>query len=96
MSEREFYVYIMSNGSEVLYVGFTNNLLRRVNEHKNGLNEGFTKKYKVNRLVYYEATDDPSLGIFREKQIKRWNRQKKIDLIKTINPNVKDLSDDWD
>ena len=73
-----YYVYILTNKSnKVLYVGITNNLVRRVYEHKNKLVEGFTEKYNVNKLVYYDATADVKAAIAREKQIKGWLRQKK-------------------
>jgi putative endonuclease len=74
-----------------LYIGVTNNLRRRVYEHKNGLIEGFTKKYNVNRLVYYEQTENIEGAIQREKRLKKWNRQWKIELIEQINPDWKDL-----
>ena len=87
-----YYVYILTNKSnKVLYVGITNNLVRRVYEHKNKLVEGFTEKYNVNKLVYYDATADVKAAIAREKQIKGWLRQKKIDLITGFNPLWRDL-----
>ena len=78
----------------VLYTGVTNNLKKRMNEHKSKLIEGFTKKYKVDKLVYYEVYDDINDAIEREKQIKKGNRQRKIDLISNMNPAWKDLSDE--
>ncbi len=90
-----YYVYIMTNQSGTLYIGITNNLIRRVYEHKNKLVDGFTKKYNINRLVYFEETTDVYSAIAREKQIKGWVRKKKIELIKTTNPKFKDLSEDW-
>jgi len=92
---REYYVYIMTNKSRTLYVGVTSNLLRRIFEHKNHLIEGFTEKYNINKLVYYEMTNDIIEAISREKQIKGWLRQKKIDLIQSMNPTWRDLSEDW-
>lgn len=92
---KEYYLYIMSNKSGTLYAGVTNDLERRVYEHKNKLIEGFTKKYNVNRLVYYESTDDVSVAIQREKQIKGMLKSKKIELIKTMNSRMNDLSEDW-
>jgi putative endonuclease len=92
---KEYYLYIMSNKSGTLYTGITNDLERRVYEHKNKLIEGFTKKYNVNRLVYYEFTDDVTVAIGREKQIKGMLKSKKIELIKTMNPRMNDLSEDW-
>ena len=75
---KSYYVYIMTNKSKTLYVGMTNNLERRVYEHKNKLIEGFTKKYNINKLVYYETFDNVNDAIRREKQIKGWLRIKKI------------------
>ncbi len=83
---REYYVYIMTNNSGTLYTGVTNDLERRVTEHQSKLQDGFTKKYNITRLVYYEAVSSINDAISREKQIKRWRRSKKIDLIASINP----------
>ncbi len=91
----EFYVYIMTNRSRTLYTGVTNNLKRRVYEHRHKLVEGFTAKYNITRLVYYEATPDVRSAIAREKQIKGWLRSKKIALIESANPEWKDLSEEW-
>ena len=74
----------------------TNNLLKRVFEHKNKLLKGFTARYNITKLVYYEITSDVKSAIAREKQVKGWIRKKKIDLIETINPEWKDLSEDWE
>jgi len=82
----------MASHSGTLYIGMTNNLARRVFEHKNQLIEGFTKKYKCKDLLYYEQSNDVRIILEREKQLKRWNRAKKINLIKNINPGLKDLS----
>ena len=90
----EFYMYIMANRSKTLYVGMTNNLERRVAEHKAGLSM-FTSKYGTKKLVYYEATDDPRSAIAREKEIKGWLRSKKIALIESGNPEWDDLSETW-
>jgi len=87
-----YYVYIMASRSGVLYTGVTNDLNRRVGEHKEGQIPGFTKKYKVNRLVYYESMPDVNVAIAREKQIKGWRREKRVKLIETINPGWDDLS----
>ncbi|MHB8069159.1 MAG: GIY-YIG nuclease family protein [Desulfobaccales bacterium] len=92
---RQYFVYIMTNKSGTLYVGVTNNLERRIFEHKNSLVAGFTKKYKINQLLYYEETNDVLAAITREKQIKGWRREKKIALIESANPEWKDLSEDW-
>ena len=87
-----YFVYIMTNeNNKVLYIGVTNNLIRRVYEHKNKLIEGFTSKYNVNKLVYCEETNDVYQAISREKQLKGWTRQKKINLIKSINPEFKEI-----
>ncbi len=85
----------MTNKSETLYVGVTNNLQRRVLEHKDHLVEGFTKKYNITKLVYYGITNDVREAIAREKQIKGWLRHKKIALIESTNPEWNDLSKDW-
>ena len=85
----------MSNNSRTLYTGVTNNLQRRVYEHKNKLVKGFTEKYNIKKLVYYEETNDINSAIAREKQIKGWLREKKIKLIDESNPEWKDLSADW-
>jgi len=89
---RQFYVYIMTNkGSTVLYTGVTNNLKRRVYEHKEMLADGFTRRYKINKLVYYEVFEDIENAILREKQIKGGSRQKKIELINTMNKEWREL-----
>ena len=89
-------VYIMTNYSETtLYIGVTSNLEKRVWEHKNKVVEGFTNKYNVNKLVYFELTDSIESAIKREKQLKRWHREWKLNLIKENNPDFKDLSLDW-
>lgn len=91
-----YYVYILTNQSNrVLYTGITNDLERRVYEHRNKLIKGFTSKYNINKLVYYASTTDVNSAITREKQIKGWSRQKKIDLITDLNPLWKDLSEGW-
>ena len=93
--QKKFFVYILASKSGILYTGVTNNLERRVLEHKRKILPGFTKKYNVNRLVYFEETDDILAAIFREKEIKGWIRKKKIALIERENPNWNDLSDGW-
>jgi len=90
---KTYYVYIMTNQSRTLYVGFTNNIRRRAWEHKAGLVEGFTHRYKIDILVYVESFSDVSCAIEREKQIKRWRRDKKLKLIAQSNPEWRDLSD---
>lgn len=88
---RDYYVYIMTNRTHTLYVGVTNDLHRRVDEHIKGVTSGFTSKYKINRLVYYEHFEDIGGAIAREKEIKGWLRRKKITLIESINPKWSDL-----
>jgi putative endonuclease len=92
---RHFYVYILTNRSQTLYVGVTNNLRRRVWEHRFGDGSQFCKRYKIDRLVYYDSFDDVRGAIGREKQIKGWLRIKKIQLIVGINPTWRDLSEGW-
>jgi putative endonuclease len=92
---KEYYVYIMTNKSRTLYIGVTNNLMRRVYEHKHKLVPGFTSKYNIQFLVYYETGNDINEAIAREKQIKGWLRSKKIALIDSMNPKWKDLSEEW-
>jgi len=90
--DKQFYVYIMSNkNNTVLYTGVTNDLRRRVYEHREKVFEGFTKKYNITKLVYYEILRDAETAIAREKQIKGGSRQKKVDLIEEMNPQWKDL-----
>lgn len=88
-----FYVYILSSVTKTLYVGVTNDIARRMYEHKNGLIPGFTKKYKVDRLVYLEETGDVQAAITREKQIKGWVRRRKEELIDSVNPSWNHLSE---
>jgi putative endonuclease len=91
-NERTFFVYILaSKRNGTLYTGMTNSLERRVHEHKHGLNEGFTKRYGVHRLVYYEYTSDVHAAIQREKRIKKWRRSWKLELIEKHNPEWTDL-----
>jgi len=92
---RQYYVYIMTNRSRTLYTGVTNNLYRRVYEHKNKLIGGFTRKYNITKLVWYEVTSEITSAIARENQIKGWLRKKKIALIESMNPEWKDLSEEW-
>ena len=91
----QYYVYIMSSYRGTLYVGVTNDLARRVHQHRSDNGSGFTKKYNVTKLVYYEATSDVYSAIAREKQIKGWVRRKKVELIESMNPGWTDLSDEW-
>lgn len=92
---RQFYVYIMTSRNRTLYIGVTNDLTRRVFEHKQGLPNGFTEKYNVSSLVFYEETSDVEAAIAREKQLKSWRRSKKIDSIESTNPGWNDLSLAW-
>ena len=91
-----YYVYILSNwNNKVLYIGVTNNLQRRIYEHKNKLIKGFTAKYNVDKLVYFEEYNEPKYAIAREKQLKGWKREKKNFLIEKVNFEWKDLSEEW-
>ena len=92
----DYFVYIMTNNSGTLYIGVTNNLERRVYEHKQGDTPSFTQRYKTARLVYYESTPDAQSAIQREKQIKSWLRRRKIGLIASINAYWRDLSETFD
>ena len=92
---KQYFVYIMTSTKGTLYTGMTNNLHRRVYEHKHKMNKGFTSRYDVNRLVYIETFGDVKDAIAREKQIKSWRRSKKLDLIKEMNPKWEDLSEGW-
>jgi len=91
--EYDFYAYIMASPSGTLYIGVTNNLLRRVTEHKEGKIKGFSQKYGCKRLVYAERHQYIYNALDREKEIKDWNRQRKEELIKSINPHRNDLGD---
>jgi putative endonuclease len=92
MESKHYYVYIMTNHSKTLYTGVTNNLERRVHEHRLKLIPGFTSKYNITRLVYYEETTDVLSAIAREKTIKGWLRTTKIALIESVNPTWNDLA----
>lgn len=95
MLTQHHYVYIMTNRSRTLYTGVTNDLRRRVYEHKHKLVPGFTEKYNITRLVYFEETPNVQAALAREKQIKGWLRAKKIALIEDANPEWRDLSEGW-
>jgi len=89
---KSYYIYLLaSKKNGTLYVGITNDLIHRVWQHKNNVHEGFTKKYQVHNLVWYESTNDVDVALHREKQIKKWRRQWKINLIEKENPGWKDL-----
>ncbi|KQC08596.1 MAG: hypothetical protein APR62_04355 [Smithella sp. SDB] len=91
---KNYYVYLLTNwNNSVMYVGVTNDLNRRIYEHKNKLTEGFSKKNNLNKLVYFEETSDINFAIAREKEIKKWRREKKNILVNRINPNWRDLSE---
>lgn len=92
---KNYYVYIMTNNSKTLYIGVTNDLIRRIYEHKNKLIDGFTKKYNITKLVYYEVFNTVEDAIKREKQLKNWHRQWKINLIESMNNDWRDLSTDF-
>lgn len=96
VQDRHYYVYIMSSRGKVLYVGVTSNLISRVYQHKHKLINGFTKRYNITKLIYYEDTNDVWEALCREKKIKGWLRRKKIVLIESKNPEWKDLAEDWD
>ena len=88
---KTYYVYMLTNRTGSIYVGVTNDLARRLWEHRSGLVPGFTQRYNMDRLIYYEAFDRVEHAIDREKQIKRWRREKKLNLIATVNPDWRDL-----
>ncbi len=93
---KTYAVYILTNYKQTtFYIGVTGDLHKRIWEHKNKVVEGFTKKYNVDKLVYYEITNDVESAINREKQLKRWHRDWKINLIKEKNPEFRDLSLEW-
>ena len=95
MTLKQYYVYIMASRSRVLYIGMTNDLPRRVFQHKQKLVEGFTQRYNITRLVYYETANDVRAVLAREKEIKAWRRTKKVALIESLNPAWADLSEQW-
>ena len=92
----QYYVYIMSSHRGTLYIGVTNDLVRQAYEHRHKLVDGFTKKYNVSKLVYYEVTEEIESAIVREKQIKGWLRRKKVALVESSNPYRVDLAEAWD
>ncbi|EKD58460.1 MAG: hypothetical protein ACD_56C00119G0007 [uncultured bacterium] len=96
MLEKFYYVYVLaSHRNGTLYIGVTDNLIKRSWEHKNETVESFTKKYKVSRLVYYESTNDINSALLREKQLKKWNRKWKLELIEKENPDWIDLAAEY-
>jgi putative endonuclease len=94
MKEYQYWVYFMASNTGTLYIGFTNNIGRRVLEHKQGVADGFTKKYKCHKLVYFQKFTDVNEAIKREKELKKWRREKKENLIRLNNPTWKDLSEE--
>ena len=92
---KDYFVYILASVGRVLYVGVTNDLQRRVYEHKHKLVPGHTAKYNISRLVYFETTANVNAAIAREKQIKGWSRAKRVALVETSNPKWADLSEEW-
>jgi putative endonuclease len=95
MPKKLYYVYIMTNPWHTLYIGMTNDLPRRVWEHKQRHGSKFTAKYHLDRPAYYESTDDVTSAIEREKELKGWVRRRKVALIESVNPNWDDLSSGW-
>ncbi|HEY1660665.1 MAG TPA: GIY-YIG nuclease family protein [Candidatus Sulfotelmatobacter sp.] len=95
MKDHEYFVYIMSSRSGTLYIGMTNSIYRRAQQHKHGEIDGFSSKYHCDRLVYYESYDDVHKAIGREKQLKGWRRSKKTALIESKNPRWEDLAEKW-
>ena len=94
--DKLYHVYILSNkANTVVYIGVTGDLMRRLWEHRNDVANEFTKRYHVHKLVYYESTTDAQTAIDREKQLKKWRRAKKNELIESVNPAWKDLAADW-
>lgn len=87
----QYYIYIISSKSLTLYIGITSNLTRRIYEHRHGLIQGFSSKYHCNRLIYFEEYNDVNTAIAREKQLKKWRREKKLWLVQKMNPYFKDL-----
>ncbi|MEW6184780.1 MAG: GIY-YIG nuclease family protein [Thermodesulfobacteriota bacterium] len=95
-AEKNYYVYLLTNwNNKVMYVGVTNDLERRMYEHKNKLIKGFSEKYNVTKLVYFEQTPDVYVSLSREKEIKKWRREKKNELVNRMNPKWEDLSLKW-
>ncbi len=96
MNDKKYFIYILTNwNNKVMYIGVTNNLLRRIYEHKNKIIDGFTKRYNLNKLVYYEQFYEIQLALNREKELKKWRREKKNKLVESMNKEWKDLSEDF-
>ena len=96
MLDKTYSVYILSSKRKVLYIGVTSNLPQRIYQHKHKLVKGFTKRYNVDRLVYYTETNDVMEAICFEKKVKGWTRAKKIALVESMNPDWEDLADSWE
>ena len=94
-SLKQYYVYILSNPNGMLYTGVTNNLIRRLAEHRGKLGSGYTQKFGISRLIYFEEAQRIEDAIAREKEIKAWRREKKLALVKQLNPKFEDLSEGW-
>jgi putative endonuclease len=92
---KQYFVYILASITRTIYIGMTNDIDRRLYEHKNKLAEGFTSKYGVDRLVYFEQFNDVKLAIARETELKKWRREKKIALIESVNPDWDDITAKW-
>ena len=92
---KQYYVYIMASRSGTLYTGMTNDLRRRLDQHRQGIGSQFVVRYRINRLVYYEVCGDVRSAIAREKEIKGWRRSKKVALIESVNPGWRDLTEEW-
>ena len=90
---KSYFVYILANNGKMLYAGITSNLEKRIYEHKHHLINGYTKRYNINKLVYFEETNDVNAALEREKQVKGWLRKKKIALIESVNPEWQDLAE---
>ncbi len=88
---KSYYIYILTNNSETLYIGITSNIIKRLWEHQNKVVKGFTEKYNITKLIHFEEYSDPENAILREKQLKNWSRTKKLSLIKKTNPNFEEL-----
>ncbi|NOT87434.1 MAG: GIY-YIG nuclease family protein [Lysobacter sp.] len=95
LNELQYHVYIMSSRSRAIYIGVTSNLMQGVASHRSGAISGHTRRYRITRLVYFEATNDIHAAIAREKQLKGWRREKKVRLIESCNPTWEDLAEDW-
>ncbi|MEW5874772.1 MAG: GIY-YIG nuclease family protein [Candidatus Zixiibacteriota bacterium] len=93
--QKTYFVYVMANRSRMTYIGSTSDLNARVYQHKHGTTPGFTSKYRLNRLVYFESTTDARAMVARERELKGWRREKKVALIESLNPTWEDLSAGW-